>query len=241
MKGRTRAIDRIASELMMTVFLDESGTHTGSAGVLAGAVVTPDAPMLERQIVSAHADVLADNIYWDDPEKRNSFAERGFHHTDDNDTVRGEFVRVFRSMDFRAHVAFSRRSSGIGDQDLLLNMFYTLTRNIVLRYRTEEILFVFETESSMDRLVAKVVTTVRADLTAIAGTALNVRTQIGTKAAPALALADYVLALAAMALFEAPAPFQANRINSGLDAHLAHLIDFDRGVHQSSRKGIELL
>ena len=238
---RTGAVNGESMVPVITVFLDESGTHADSPGVLVGAVVTPDAQRLEQQVVAVHGDILSDNLYWNDGAKRDAFAARGFHHVEDNDTVRGEFVRIFRSMDFRAHVAFSRRSAKIADQDLILNMYYTLARNIILRYRTEELLFVFETESSLDSYYSKIIATVYDDLRSIARTPLTVAARIGTKASPALALADYVLALASIALFEKPKPFVANRINSGLDVHLAHLIDFDRRVHQSARKGIELL
>lgn len=226
---------------MITVFLDESGTHATSQGILVGAVVSPDAAVLEQEVIAAYGDVLADGVYWHESDKRTEFATRGFHHADDNDTIRQAFVQAFRSMDFRAHVAFSRRASAVDDVTLMVNMYYTLVRNIVLRYRTSEILFVFEEESRMDGLYAAIVEVACDDLSNVAGVELHVHTQIGTKAAPALALVDYVLALSSMALFASPRPFEQSRINHGLDVHLAHLIDFDRRLHQSARKGIELL
>lgn len=226
---------------MITVFLDESGTHAASSGVLVGAVVTPDAAALEEQVVAAHENMLADGVYWHEAEKRPEFAARGFHHSDDNDTLRQAFVQAFRTMDFRAHVAFSRRASAIDDVSLMVNMYYTLVRNLILRYRTSEIRFVFEEEPRLDNLYAGIVEVAREDLATIAGVELRVSASIGTKAAPALSIVDYVLALSGMALFGHPRPFEKSQINHGLDVHLAHLIDFDRRVHQSARKGIELL
>lgn len=226
---------------MITVFLDESGTHAVSSGILVGAVVTPDAALLEEQVVAAHHNLLADGIYWHNDAKRLEFATKGFHHSEDNDTLRQAFVQAFRAMDFRAHVAFSRRASGVDDVSLMVNMYYTLVRNIILRYRTSEILFVFEEESRLDGLYSGIVEVAREDLAAVAGIELQIAVKIGTKAAPALSIVDYVLALSGMALFEHLRPFEKSQINHGLDVHLAHLIDFDRRVHQSARKGLELL
>lgn len=226
---------------MITVFLDESSTHAGSSGVLVGAVVTPDAGTLERQVVSTRNDLLADAIYWHKEAHRDKFLRQGFHHADDNDTIRQAFIQAFRSMDFRGHVAFSRRGLGLDDATLMLNMYYTIVRNILLRYRTTEMRFVFETETKFNEFYGRIVEVAKEDVAILTGFAVNADVRIGSKAAPALSLADYILALANKALFSEPREFEKAQINYGLDLHLAHLIDFDRRVHQSARKGIELL
>lgn len=146
-----------------------------------------------------------------------------------------------RGLDFRAHIAYSRRESELDDEALLINMYYTLVRNICLRYRTEEIEFVFENETRFDPLYTKILAAVLHDVRDALGVELSCRVLIASKAAPALGVVDYVLAVASAALQPGAKPYQRQQFNAGLPAHMAHLIDFDRRVHQSSRKGIELL
>ncbi|MEK6343537.1 MAG: hypothetical protein V4737_06795 [Curtobacterium sp.] len=214
------------------MFLDESGTHAGSNALLAGAIVTPDVGMLEHEVVKLHSAAMSDRIHWETDAKRSVFAERGFHNF---------FVLALRSLDFRAHVAYSRRESDLSDDDLLANMYYTLARNICLRYRTEAIEFVFENESSFDSRYSKIIDIVLADLKSSFGLGLNCSVYIASKNAPALAVVDYVLAICAANLQPRPQNYEKQQLNAGLPAHLAHVIDFDRKVHQSARKGVELL
>lgn len=226
---------------MISVFLDESGTHAGSSALLAGAIVTPDAGTLEHEVVMLHSAAISDRIHWETDDKRRLFAERGFHHSEDNVSLQNVFVLALRSLDFRAHVAYSRRESGLDDEELLLNMYYTLARNICLRYRTESIEFVFENESSFNGKYSKIIDVVLADLRASFALDVDCSVYIASKEAPALAVVDYVLAICAANLQPRPQNYEKQQLNAGLPAHLAHLIDFDRKVHQSARKGVELL
>lgn len=227
--------------MMISVFLDESGTHVGSDAVLVGAIVTPDVGTLEQGVVAFHSDAVANTIFWESDDARDEFIKRGFHHKDDNVTLRNFFYERMRSLDFRAHVAFSRRESLIPDESLLVNMYYTLCRNICLRYRSEDIAFIFENETSFDPLYSKIIDTVVDDLRKTMQVEVSCGAFIATKAAPALGIIDYVLAISAAALRPDAKNFEKQRLNAGLPAHFAHLIDFDRKVHQSARKGVELL
>ncbi len=225
---------------MITVFLDESGIHADSEQVLVGAVVTPDVKELEAQLVKVHSDVLADDMHWNNYVKRGEFETQGFHHCEDSESVRGAFVGAMRKMDFRAHVVFSRRESGVEDVDLLLNMYYVLIRNILIRYQTVEVLFVFENESRLDNLYSRIVEIAREDLKHV-GVA-NVC--IGKKTAPVLAVVDYTLALVGIGLSgekKEIQQFKLDRVKYGMAVHLAHLFDFDKQAHKSARKGIELV
>lgn len=226
---------------MISVFLDESGTHDGAEVVLAGAVVTPDAVGMEQQVVEAAHDALADDVLWPSRKKRVAFERAGFHYTDDQPATRERFLLAIRRMDYRAHVAFSRHASGVEGVELLVNMYYTLTRNIMLRYRTEEIWFIFEEESRMNGLYSRIVGAAQADIQQSLGLRVEVHTARATKQAPVLGVVDYVLAVASHALASSARAFEMGHFNRGLPAHLAHLIDFDKAVHRSSRKGIELL
>jgi hypothetical protein len=226
---------------LIAAFLDESGTHAGSEVVLVGAVVTPDVATLESKIVTAAEDVYADTALWAQQGAQDTFLRRGFHFTEDSVAVRERFVSAIRVMDYRAHVAFSRHGSGVEGIALLVNMYYTLTRNLMLRYRTEQVLFVFEEESRMNSIYSKIVGAARDDIASAHGVRVDVTAQIGNKAAPAMGVVDYILAIAGNALSESSLEYQRTRFNHGLPAHLAHLVDFDHGVHRSARKGIELL
>lgn len=78
-------------------------------------------------------------------------------------------MNKLRTLNFRAHVAYSKGKSGVAGVDLRINMLYTLMRNIALRYRTHEIVFVFEEESSMNSLYGRLVAIVKEDAEQIAG------------------------------------------------------------------------
>lgn len=229
------------SESAITVFLDESGTDIHSSVELVGAVATPNAARLENGVVAIHADALADGVLWPDPDRRETFRRRGFHYVEDSPGVRERFMSNLRTLGFRAHVAYSRGGSGVSGVDLRLNMYYTIMRNIVLRYRTHNVLFVFEEESSMDSLYGRLVATVKEDAEQVAGSALSVDGAIGSKQDPGLAITDYVLAAVSAVLADKPNPFEWSRVNLGLPAHIAHLIDYDHGVHRRSRSGLPLL
>lgn len=226
---------------MITVFLDESGTDANSEVELVGALATPDAGSLGERVVEIHADTLADAVLWKDAEKRELFRHQGFHHVDDSPGVRERFMNRLRTLNFRAHVAYSKGTSGVAGVDLRINMYYTLMRNIALRYRMHDILFVFEEESSMNSLYGRVVATAKEDADKVAGFPIAMTGAIGTKNDPGLAVTDYVLAAASAALSSKPNPFEWSRVNLGLSAHIAHLIDYDHGVHRRARNGLPLL
>jgi hypothetical protein len=57
---------------------------------------------VELQVVDAYKDMLADPICWQDQDKRDRFAKVGFHHAEDNHSVRQEFSRRLARMNFRA-------------------------------------------------------------------------------------------------------------------------------------------
>lgn len=184
----------------MDVFLDESGTHAGSALLLVGAAVIPSVSAIEHEIVTAHSAVLADAAFWPDTGRRDKFARRGFHHTDDSFAVREAFIGRLRRMDFRAHVAYSRRELGLADHELRINMLYTIVRNIALRYRTTGVRFIFEREPSMNHVFSKLVGTVAHDLELGGNPVGTLETLVAGKDSPALSLIDYVLAISAEAL-----------------------------------------
>ncbi|ROR83251.1 hypothetical protein SAMN06295974_1317 [Plantibacter flavus] len=225
----------------ISVFLDESGTHHGAEVVLAGAVVTPHAALMEAQVVAAAHDAIADPALWPTFEKMTAFERSGFHYSADQPSTRDQFLLAMRRMDYRAHVAFSRHASGVEGVELLVNMYYTLVRNILLRYRTEVIVFAFEEESRMNSLYSRIVGAARDDVANTLGLRVDATAVRANKRAPILGVVDYVLAVAGHALATQPKAYEVGRFNRGLPAHLAHLIDFDRAVHRSSRKGIELL
>lgn len=226
---------------MISVFLDESGTHAGSQLILVGAVVTPDASRMERQVVDAAHDAIADPALWESEAKRDKFEGEGFHFSSDGVAVQERFLLDIRKMDYRGHIAISRGESGVEGVDLLVNMYYTLTRNLALRYRAQQVQFVFEEESRMNSLYARIVGAVRDDLKKAQELELRLSCAIASKEAPILGVTDYLLGVTRRAHMDDARPYAQNRFNLGLSFHLAHLIDFDKAVHRSSRKGIELL
>ncbi|WEG08918.1 hypothetical protein PU630_17015 [Microbacterium horticulturae] len=236
------AVGRFAeSSEVITIFLDESGTDANSKVELVGAVAVPEAAVLEQGVVRCHADVLADPVLWPDEAKRSAFRAKGFHFVDDSAGVRERFMNKMRTLGFRAHVAYSKGDSGVSGADLRINMYYTLLRNLALRYRTEQLLCVFEEESSMNSLYGRIVATVKADAEQAAGCPVEISGAIGSKRDPGLAVTDYVLAAASAVLADKPNPFEWSRVNLGLPAHIAHLVEYDHGVHRRARSGLPLL
>lgn len=225
---------------MVLVFLDESGTDDRSSTLLAGALVAPDAASIEKQVVEAHARILSDSMMWDSDTRRERFRTRGFHHSEDSVSIRQEFVQEIRLMNVRAHIAHMNKTPNVSNNDVLINMFYSLTKNIMLRYRTQETVFIFEQESAMNAVYGKIIAIATIDASRVAGNSLRTRALIGDKSAPALSVIDYLLAIAAHALEDKPKPFEALRFKHALSPSLAHLIDFDNQLHKSARKGVEL-
>jgi hypothetical protein len=94
------------------VFLDESGTHARAERLLVGAVVAPDREAVESAVVHAFADVASQIANWETGEEIEAFIARGFHFTQDNVSVRSEFVRELSTMNIRIHVAYSASGTG---------------------------------------------------------------------------------------------------------------------------------
>ena len=89
------------------IFLDESGTHATADRLLVGAVVAPDREAIESAVIDAFEDVTSQGANWAANEDIEEFISRGFHFTEDNVSVRNEFVRRLSTMNVRIHVAYS--------------------------------------------------------------------------------------------------------------------------------------
>jgi len=204
---------------------------------MVGAVVTLNALGLEHAVQQRRSELLADRSLWTDPSKRQAFSVYGFHHQTDDDTVRERFVETMRTLDFRAHVCFSRRTvKGLGDDDLLLVMHYTLVRNLLRRYAGQTVEFVFETKSELDSLYGRLVEHAMESLDKThTQRASLVLARIGDKPLGGLSVVDYALSITEAHLRrqdgDALKPFQVARFTR-IASHLAHLIDFDTAAHK---------
>lgn len=235
-----RRVEWIRFQLVrVTVYLDESGTHEGSAHVLVGALVSLDAEGLEHAVAERAAEVAADSSLWTmEPGKRAVFSRRWFHHSEDDDTVRGRFAETLGILEFRAHVCYSRRTLGLADTDLLLVMYYTVARNLLRRYAGQELEFIFEENPAMNSLYGQLAKHAVGELARLGTPIASATARLGRKPLGGLSAVDYVLAFTEHHLAQAsesgsrtPKPFQLGRFQQ-IGPHLAHLIDFDSAVHR---------
>lgn len=222
--------------MAVTVYLDETGTHAGAPRIMIGAVVTMQPTELERVVTLRRQELAADSSLWPDASKRPLFAEEGFHHTKDDETIRDRFIETMRTLDFRAHVCYSRRGiKGLADNDLLVVMHYAVVRNLLRRYAGQEVNLVFETKSDMDSLYGRLVKHALDSLDTAYAPRASVWARIGDKPLGGLSVADYVLALTEQHLQqqsgERVEAFRVARF-ARIASHMAHLIDFDVAAHK---------
>ncbi|MGH7963363.1 MAG: hypothetical protein ACRERD_16330, partial [Candidatus Binatia bacterium] len=207
------------------LFLDESGTSSGDALTLVGATAFHDASAAEGLIKAAYDRALGDASIWPNDAKRRKFAESGFHFTEDSESVRQVLLAALGQLEFRAYVAFAKNDPSQQVTDRLVSMYGTLLSSVLARYRETKLTVVFEENSSMDPLYGKMWTV----LTGATGLS-EAEAYRGTKAAPCLAVTDYVLGVTRVHLAGDAHDFQENRYVA-LGRNLAYLIDFDDDRH----------
>lgn len=207
------------------LFLDESGTSEGDPLTLVGATAFHDAVAAEQLIKEAHDRALGDASIWPNSEKRRKFAETGFHFTEDSESVRQVLLTALGQLDFRAYVAYARNDRSANLTDRLVTMYGTLLSSVLARYRETKLTVVFEENSSMDPLYGKIWDVLKGTVALSDAEAFR-----GSKAAPCLAVTDYVLGVTRVHLAGGAQDFQKNRYVA-LGRHLAYLIDLDDDRH----------
>lgn len=217
--------------LSVTLFLDESGTGSSSPLTLVGATAYHDVAKAEIAIVNAHARALGDASLWPDPAKRRRFSEVGFHFTDDSESVRSTLLSTLDSIDYRAYAAYSRNGAQRDPTELLVAMYGTLLLSVLARYRDYELTVVFEQNPTLDPLYGRIWSVLQDSVSGIES-AVALR---GTKAAPCLAVTDYVLGVTRAHVSESTKDFQERRF-AALGRSYAYLIDFDDDRHLGGSK-----
>lgn len=195
-----------------------------------GATAFRDAPAAETLIKAAYDRALGDASIWRDPEKRRKFAESGFHFTEDSESVRHVLIDTLNRLDFRAYVAYAKNDASQDITDRLVTMYGTLLLSVLARYRETKLTVVFEENSAMDSLYGKMWNALTDSIWLRDAQALR-----GTKAAPCLAVTDYVLGITRIHLAGDARDFQENRYVA-LGRNLAYLIDFDDDRHLGGRR-----
>lgn len=219
--------------------LDESGTHVSSTVMLVGLAVVPDIASINGRIREYAGQLLADGSLWDTSHKKEEFRARGFHFADDNEDVRSKFISEMRSLDYRAHVAYSKLVTRVDPLVLQTNMFYCLIRNVLMRYRHRDLDFVFE-QGDHDHLPSRIVAQARQDMLHETGTLTpSASVYIGTKKLEALAIIDYVMGVCSRYIEkERPTAGLYFRHFSRIMPSLAHVFNFDEVVHASHKRGV---
>ena len=219
------------------VFLDESGTHARADHLLVGAVVVPNRESVEAAVAEAFADAALQSANWNNDDEIAAFIERGFHFSQDNVSVRNEFIRRISAMNVRVHAAYSRSGTGSEWRTRATAMYHQLTRSILRRYQDCEIHFVFEREQGMNSRYARIIGQAAQDVTTLweRGRQLSYDVSIGGKDDPALGLVDYILAaISARLTVMDDNDFRARYVNA-FAGHVAHLLDYDAALRSSSR------
>lgn len=189
-----------------------------------------DTPRAEQLIKAAYEKALGDASLWPNEEKRRAFSEVGFHFTEDSESVKQILLALLGELEFRAYVAFARNDQSSDGVERLVAMYGTLLSSVLLRYRDAKLTVVFEENSSMDRLYGKMWQVLTSDISLRDAAAYR-----GSKAAPCLAVIDYVLGVTRIHLAGDAHDFQENRYVA-LGRNLAYLIDFDDDRHLGGRR-----
>jgi hypothetical protein len=207
------------------LFLDESGTSSGDSLTLVGATAFRDAAAAEARIKASYERALGDASLWPDDARRRKFAATGFHFAEDSESVRPVLLATLGQLDFRAYVAYAKNDPSQDVTDRLVTMYGTLLSSVLARYRETKLTVVFEENPSMDPIYGKM-WDVLADTIRLS----DVAAFRGTKAAPCLAVTDYVLGVTRVHLGGDARDFQENRYVA-MGRNLAYLIDFDDDRH----------
>lgn len=228
----------------ITVYFDESGTHKGSQFLLVGAVVSTTPRELERTTHTLQEKLVANDYLWSStPEKRDVFKAHGFHHNEDSENIRGQFIDHLQTANIRAHVCYSQRSLQVPDDALLLNMYFVLIQNLVRRYWGSRLRLVFEENEALNMYFARISAEVVARLKLRTDDAPQ--TFIGSKPMPGLAAVDYILAVCKTVLGDEQSRISAAPISNNfrreryeaLRPHIASLINFDHAIYRSGWTG----
>jgi hypothetical protein len=222
--------------MRVTALLDESGPYLSSTVMLVGLVVVPDIASISRRVREYAEQLLADGSMWDTSHRKEKFRARGFHFTDDNEDVKLKFISEMTSLDYRAHVAYSKLVTRVRPVVLQTNMFYCLVRNVLMRYRHRDLDFVFE-QGDHDELPSRIVAQARQDILRETGTLTPLaRVYIGSKKLEALAIPDYVMGVCSRYI-EQKRPMDSRRLQM-IMPNLAHVFNFDDVVHASHKRGV---
>lgn len=198
---------------------------------MVGATAYHDVTAAETAIKAAHQRTLGDNSQWASAEKRQKFAEVGFHFTEDSESVRTALLSALDTIEFRSYAAYAKHDESIDTAELLTSMYGTLLASVLARYRDYELTVVFEQNPMMDSIYSKIWTALKRSVYGIDNaTALR-----GSKNAPCLAATDYVLGVTRAHLSGRALDFQERRFVA-LGRSYAYLIDFDDDRHLGGTK-----
>ena len=219
--------------------------------LLVGGVVVPDGDALERAVQTRAEEVLADPLMWSfrgappgGGDRRQIFARDHFHYTIDSDRIRGAALEVMLAHEFRAHIFYSHLTDPtLPLVDVQKAMYFTLVRTLLQRYAGTHLELSFENEQGMDPYYGRIVqqaldsldrTTVKKPRQARATVTAR---RVG-KPNGGVSIVDYCLAIANQGLHEAyedaERPVEAFRLETlaAVDAHIAHVADFDTARHR---------
>lgn len=198
---------------------------------MVGAVAVHDVRAVEGAVRHAYDLALGDSSIWPDQQRRQRFAEVGFHFTEDSESVRQVLLTALNSIQYRAYAAYALNDHAKPMTEQLTAMYGTLLSSVAARYREFDLSVVFEQNPSMDSLYGPIWSSLKRRVRGIE----SARAYRGSKSAPCLAITDYVLGVTKTHLAGDAQPFQENRFIS-IGRSLAYLIDFDDDRHLGGRK-----
>lgn len=219
--------------------------------LLVGAVVVPEGDVLEHALQARAEEVLADPLMWSfrgsppgGADRRQIFANDQFHYTSDSERIRRAGLEVMLGQEFRAHVFYSHLTEpALSLADVEKAMYFTLVRTLLQRYAGTHLELTFEIEQTLDPYYGQIVqhaldsldrTTARKPRQARATVTAR---KVG-KPNGGVSTVDYCLAVANQGLQkaygDAERPVEAFRLEmlADVDAHIAHVADFDRARHR---------
>lgn len=214
-----------------------------------GAIVVNDGQALETELNTKAAATLADQSMWSfrppgQGDRRKRFSKEGFHYTRDSEAIRNAAISVMRAHDFRAHIIYSHLTDPqLPRTSLMKAMYFTLVRTLLQRYAGEHLELSFENEPSMNTHYGPITKHAMNSLDR-AGARKHrqpraaVSARLVYKPNGGVATVDYCLAIAnhglQAALLDSEQPIERFRLESlaAIDAHIAHVADFDAARHR---------
>lgn len=232
--------DANSSSEKVFVFLDESIKPAHSILTYVAAVVVHNPAVAEHKISELFEGLAAEPHRWtrdsdgSGNERFTDFLKEGFHYTTNDLTIQKDFIDLICTLEYSAHVGYSANPHNLGEVDLLVTLFSQILSSVLMHYRENHVVLIFEQKEEMDDLYKPLVDAIAAEVLKGRGVRVSYTVLLGAKEDPCVAIADYVMGVAAAGLASNAQHFHQVRY-ADVSHNLAQLFDLD--IAKNARRG----